>query len=118
MKKSIICISCPLGCNLTVEYKNKVITSIVGNACSKGPKYARKEIFSPERVVTFTVKITGAKTPLLPVKTDCAISKEKMFDVIKEIFKIQVKAPVKRGSIICKNICKSGANLVATRTME
>jgi CxxC motif-containing protein len=41
-----------------------------------------------------------------------------MFDIMKEIFKIQVEAPVKRGSIICKNICGSGANLVATRTLD
>jgi len=64
------------------------------------------------------VKIIGARIPLLPVKTDCSVSKGKMFDIMKEIFKIQVEAPVKRGSIICKNICGSGANLVATRTLD
>ena len=117
-QKSIICISCPLGCNLTVEYNDKAIISVLGNACNRGPKYAGKEVFSPERVVTSTVKITGTSIPLLPVKTDCSISKEKMFDVMKEIFTIQVEAPIKRGSIICKNICGSGANLVATRTLE
>lgn len=118
MKKVIICISCPLGCNLSVEYNDKIITGVLGNACNRGSQYAEKEIFSPERVVTSTVKITGAKIPLLPVKTDCSVSKEKMFSVMEEIFKIQVKAPIKRGHIICKNICGSGANLVATRTLE
>lgn len=118
MKKSIICISCPLGCNLTVEYSDTAIISVTGNACNRGPKYAEKEIFSPERIVTSTVKIIGAKMPLLPVKTDCSVSKAKMFDIMKEIFKIQVEAPIKRGDVICKNICDSGANLIATRTLE
>jgi len=118
MKKTIICISCPLGCNLAVEYNNKAIISVLGNACNRGAKYAGKEIFSPERVVTSTVKIIGARVPLLSVKTDCSVSKEKMFDIMKQIFKIQIEAPIKRGSIICENICGSGANLVATRTLD
>ncbi|HBM14841.1 MAG TPA: NAD(FAD)-dependent dehydrogenase [Lentisphaeria bacterium] len=118
MKKSIICISCPLGCNLSVEHDDKVIISVSGNACKRGPVYAQKEVFSPERVVTSTIKIEGAKIPLLPVRTDKSVSKDKMFEVMKEIFKLKVKAPAKRGDIICQDICKSGANLIATRTLD
>lgn len=118
MKRSIICISCPLGCNLSVEHDDKVILSVTGNTCKLGPKYAAKEVFAPERVVTSTIKIEGAKIPLLPVKTDRSVSKDKMFDVMKEIYKFKVKAPVKRGDAICKNICNSGADLVATRTLN
>ena len=118
MKRSIICISCPLGCNLTVEHDDKVIISVKNNACARGPKYAEKEVFSPERVVTSTIKIEGAKIPLLPVKTDRSVSKDKMFEVMKEIFKLKTKASVSRGDIIASNICGSGANLVATRTLN
>ena len=118
MKRSIICISCPLGCNLSVEHDDKVILSVTGNACKRGPVYAQKEVFAPERVVTSTIKIEGARIPLLPVKTSSSVSKTKMFDIMKEIFKFKVKAPVKRGDVICKNICNSGADLVATRTLD
>ena len=101
-----------------MEHDDKVILSVTGNACNRGPKYAEKEVFAPERVVTSTIKIEGAKIPLLPVKTDCSVSKDKMFDIMKEIFKFKVKAPVKRGDVICENICDSGANLIATRTLS
>lgn len=118
MKRSIICISCPLGCNLSVEHDDKAVLSVTGNGCKLGPKYAEKEVFAPERVVTSTVKIEGAKIPLLPVRTSCSVSKDKMFEVMKEIFKLKAKAPVKRGDVICKNICNSGADLIATRTLS
>lgn len=117
MKKSIICTSCPLGCNISVEHDDKVIISVAGNACKRGAVYAQKEVFAPERVVTSTIKIVGAKIPLLPVKTDHSVSKDKMFEVMKEIFKLKAKAPIKRGDVICKNICNSGADLIATRTL-
>lgn len=117
MKKSLICISCPLGCNLSVEYDDDHVISVSGNSCKKGPIYAEKELYSPERVVTSTVKINGAKHPLLPVKTDRSVKKAKMFDIMREIFKIKVNAPIKTGDIICENICDSGANLVATATI-
>ena len=47
MKKEIICIICPLGCSLTVEYAQKVIQGIEGNQCKLGLEYAEKEIFNP-----------------------------------------------------------------------
>ena len=118
MKKSLICISCPLGCNLSVEYNDNTILSVSGQGCNRGPIYAQKEVFTPERVITSSVKIDGAKIPLLTVKTDRSVKKSKMFDIMHEIFKIRVNAPIKTGDIICENICDSGANLVATSTVK
>jgi len=116
MKKNLICINCPLGCLLEVEFDNKSIISVVGASCKRGNKYAEKEIFSPERTITSTVKINGASTRFLPVKTDKAVPKKYMFQIMDEIFKIEINAPIKLGDVIVKNIRESGANLVATRT--
>ena len=117
MKKSLICISCPLGCSLDVEYDTGHIQKIDGATCKRGLSYAEKEIFNPERVVTSTVKITGASISLLSVKTDKTVSKKVMSKIMKEIFRINVKAPIKVGDIIRSNIVNSGANLVATRSL-
>jgi len=117
-QKTLICISCPLGCSLDVEYTENSILKVDGATCKRGEKYAKKEIFNPERVVTSTVRIKGAAIEFMPVKTDSTISKEKMFDVMKEVFKIQLNAPVKLGAIVCKNVCDTGVNLVATRTLK
>jgi CxxC motif-containing protein len=118
MKKSLICISCPLGCNLDIKYEKNKIISVEGATCKRGNTYAEKEIFNPERIVTSTVKIVGASIRFLPVKTDNAIPKKIMEKIMKEVFKITVHAPIKVGDIICKNIAESGANLVATRTLD
>ncbi|MCF7790807.1 MAG: DUF1667 domain-containing protein [Victivallales bacterium] len=118
MKKNLICISCPLGCSLDVIYEPNKIISVDGATCKRGKAYAEKEIFNPERVVTSTVKIKGASIDLLPVKTDTTVGKCLMKKVMEEVFRIEVKAPVKVGEVICKNIAGTGANLVATRSLE
>lgn len=118
MKKSLICISCPLGCSLDVEFEGNKIISVDGSTCKRGQAYAEKEIFNPERIVTSTVKISGAKIEFLPVKTDKTVSKDCMAEVMKEIFKIHLKAPIKVGDIICKNIAGTQANLIATRSFD
>ena len=117
MKKSLICISCPLGCSLDVEYDKNRIKKVDGATCKRGLKYAEKEIFSPERVVTSTVRITGGVIDFLPVKTDSTVSKKLMTKVMKEVFRIKVASPIKVGDVICSNIAGSGANLVATRSL-
>ena len=43
-KSEFICINCPLGCMLTVEYEGKNIISVTGNTCPRGDKYARQEL--------------------------------------------------------------------------
>jgi len=118
MKDELICTTCPLGCELYVEYGREKIITIKGNRCKKGLEYAIKEVFNPQRIVTTTVCIKEAAIPLLPVKTDTSIIRDLMFDVIKESAKIIVQAPIKIGDIIIKNICDSVVNLVATRSIE
>lgn len=118
MKKTLICVSCPLGCSLDIEYTVNKIVSVEGSTCKRGQIYAEKEIFNPERTVTSTVRIFGSKIDYLPVKTDSTVPKNKVEDVLNDIFKIRVEAPVKVGEIICKNIAGTSSNLVATRSLQ
>jgi CxxC motif-containing protein len=54
----------------------------------------------------------------LPAKTSAPIPKEKIMDVMKAINAVTVYAPIHIGDIIVPDVAGTGANLVATRSME
>lgn len=118
-KKEMICIVCPVGCRLEILKDKKSETGyIVKNAtCSKGEAYALKELTSPTRAVTSTVRIKNGLLKRLPVRTDGSISKDKIFECINIINAIEVEAPIKIGDVIIENILGEGVNIVASRSM-
>jgi CxxC motif-containing protein len=117
MKKEMICIGCPMGCYLTVDYDGKTIRSVSGNRCKVGLEYAEKEISNPERTLTTTVKVKNGHLPLVSVRTNKPIPKNKIFDIMDLLAKIEVEAPVKIGDPIVQNILGTGVNVVATKNI-
>lgn len=114
-KRELICVSCPIGCAITVELdENGQVTSVTGNTCKRGDSYARQECTHPERMLTSTVKVTGGRLPVVPVKSSVPVPKELLFACMQEINQITVEAPVKIGDIVLKNILDTGADIVAT----
>ena len=118
MKRELTCICCPRGCALTVEYEGKEVFSVTGNTCPRGDKYAREEVVEPKRVVTSTVKVEGGRDNVTSVRTNAGVPKAKIFEVMKEINSIVLKAPVKIGDIAKKDICGTGADLLVTRNNQ
>ena len=118
MKKEIICTVCPRGCAVTVEGTEKEITSIEGYSCKRGLEFAKSEFTNPVRILTTLVKIDGVENDLLPVRTDKPIPKSAIFDCMAEIKKASAKLPVKRYDVIIPDICKTGANIVATKDIS
>jgi len=114
-KINLICISCPLGCPLTVEVEDGKVLSVSGNTCPRGVAYAEKEITNPTRIVTSTVMVEGGKSPMVSVKTKVDIPKGKIFDVVKALKGVVVKAPVKIGDVIIPNVAGTGVDIVATK---
>lgn len=51
------CIMCPLGCEMTVTIEDGAVTSVTGNTCPRGPKYAHDEVVAPKRMLTSTVQV-------------------------------------------------------------
>ena len=117
-ERELICISCPMGCRLTVKLEGNEVVSVTGNTCPRGEEYARKECTNPERILTSTVKINGAVHRVLPVITDREIPLGKLFEAMEAIRKVEVDAPVKEGDILIENILGTGANVIASRSME
>ncbi len=104
-KREMVCVSCPMGCAITVELDdNNEVISVTGNTCPRGDRYARQECTHPERMLTSTVKVEGGRLPVVPVKSASPIPKEMLFDAMKEVNKVTLKAPVHLGDVAVKNI--------------
>jgi len=117
-QNKIICISCPIGCRMTIESKDGKIISITGNACPKGIKYAEGEFINPLRILPTTVKVIGGEFPLVSVKTEKAIPRRLLLKAMIEIAEIEVKAPIQIGQVIKDNLIGTGVRLVATRNVK
>ena len=113
--KELICIVCPQGCHLKVDEENGF--AVTGNACPRGAEYGKMELTHPTRVVTSTVRCQGGLYPRCPVKTDRAIPKERMFDVMAALEEVALPAPAAVGQVVIENVCGTGADVVATRNM-
>lgn len=117
-QRELICIGCPLGCPLTVTIKDGQVESVTGNTCPNGDRYARKEVTDPRRTVTSTVKVTGGSLAVVSVKTAQDIPKNKIFDCMRELATIRVKAPIREGDILIENVAATGVPVIATRDIE
>ena len=115
MKREMICIVCPKGCALTVEYDGQDVHSVTGNTCKRGEAYAVAECLHPERTVTSTMRAVDGS--VIPVKTDRPLPKEKMFDCMALIDSITVQSPVKVGQVLAANILGTDVNIVAAKTL-
>nr|WP_246517352.1 DUF1667 domain-containing protein [Clostridium aciditolerans] len=116
--RDLICIGCPIGCQLQVKLDGKEVVEVTGNTCKRGEDYAKKECTNPTRIVTSSVYVEGGEIGVVPVKTETDIPKEKIFDCIKALKGIVVKAPINIGDIIVENILDTGVNIVATRKVD
>lgn len=114
-----ICISCPLGCPLRVETGGRgEVTAVTGNTCPRGDAYARREATAPMRTVTTTVRVLGGTGPVISVRTQGQVPKEKIFAVMEAARRCAVKAPVSLGDVLLEDAGGTGVALVATKDME
>ena len=104
MKRDMICIMCPLGCQLHIEGEGETL-KVTGNSCVRGEKFAKDEISCPKRIVT----TSGPKS----CKTTNPVPKDKIFEVMKEIEKLRLKK-VKFGQVIIKNVLGLDSDVVVT----
>ena len=116
MTRNMICIGCPMGCELTAEIENGKVISVTGNTCGIGKKYAETEVTAPTRMVTSTV-MSDTGVPV-PVKTAAPVPKDRIFDVMKDIKAARAALPVKIGDTIIENAADTGIAVIATKNSE
>ena len=132
--RELTCIVCPIGCSLSVEEgpasgDNLPALTITGNRCPRGAAYAQEEIRSPRRVVTATCGIAFAREGAashrsltaprrLPVKTSTPCPKEKIAELLGDIYRLSVSLPVKAGQKLIADWKGTGVDVVAVRSLE
>ncbi len=118
MKQELICIGCPIGCQLTAEVENGAVTAVTGDTCPRGAAYARKECVAPVRTVTGTGGAFRARRAGLPVRTNGKVSKALVFDVARALGTVTVQAPAAIGDVVLRDVCGTGVDVTAAKNME
>ncbi|MBE5801261.1 MAG: DUF1667 domain-containing protein [Clostridiales bacterium] len=117
MEQQITCINCPVGCRLQVTLEDGQVVKVEGQSCKRGETYARQECVAPTRMVTAAVPVTGRSIPV-SVKTRSPIPKEKIFECMRQLAGLQLQAPVHMGDVVLGDVCGSGIDVIATKTVE
>lgn len=116
----MICIVCPLGCELEVEVDGESgeVIEIKGSRCSEGREYGIREVTDPRRILMTVVKVSGGHLPVVSVKTAEPIPKDMMLGAVRAISRTVVEAPVEVGDIIVRDLLGTGVSVVATNSVR
>lgn len=112
----MVCIVCPNGCRLTVGKQGENVV-VVGARCKRGENFARTELTCPTRTVTSSVKTTVSGYPVVSVKTDGEIPKDKIFPLMKLLAGYTLDKRVGLGTILIKDVLGTKVNVVTTTEM-
>ncbi len=117
MMKELVCIVCPNGCNLQITDEKGKIT-VTGNECKRGEKFAVSELTAPARSLTTCVRTSFADFPMLPVRTDGDIPKDRLFEAMGLLNKVTVDKKLHCGDIVLPHIFGSEINVIATTDIK
>ena len=125
--RELTCIVCPMGCSLSVEEESAGALTVSGNRCPRGAAYAQEEIRAPKRTVTATCGIAidegrpnrSLTAPRrIPVKTSAPCPKEKINELLGDIYRLRPGLPIKAGDKLIADWKGSGIDVIAVRTLE
>lgn len=116
--KEMICISCPIGCRLTVSQDKDNDITVTGNKCARGKVYGEEEYLAPKRMVTCTCRTDSQEFPRLPVRTMSAIPIEYIDDLLRELYRMTVALPVRRGQSLIENYRGTGVDVLASMSLK
>lgn len=115
--EKMICITCPMGCNLTVTHEGATVLGVDGNMCERGLKFVEAELEDPRRMVATTVRVKGGIHPLVPVYTREPFPKPRIFELLREIRHLEIEAPVMTNQVVLENALGEGIDVIASRDM-
>ncbi|HDN18390.1 molybdopterin oxidoreductase [archaeon] len=118
MERKIICIVCPVGCEITVREKSDGEILVEGFRCPRGKEYALREITNPMRVLFTVLRVRGGELPTVSVKSSKPIPKKLIKEAVKKLSYMEVEAPIEVGDRLLENFMGTGADIIATRKVE
>ena len=122
MNRTFICIACPVGCEIEARINESgegpVILEIAGANCIRGRTYVETELKNPMRIVTSSVRVTGGNMPITSVRLTAPVPRNRMMDVIEELRKVRLTAPVSIGQIVIQNILGLGSDVIVTKPVD
>jgi len=116
-KRHFVCVVCPVGCEIDVVHDGSGVISMEGNKCEKSKEFVSQELIEPMRILTTTVRVQGSGWPVTPVRTDKAVPKRLFPRIMRQLRRVEVKAPVNILDVVVRDVLHTGANIIATRTM-
>ena len=116
---TLTCIICPNGCELQVDQaEDDAIQSICGATCRRGEDYARQEMTRPSRTISTSVLLEGGELPLASVRLTAPVPREKIFEVMAEIGKCTLHAPVSIGQVVIHDVLGLNADVIVTKSIS
>lgn len=112
--KKLVCITCPNGCHLEIDENT---LEVKGNKCKRGEVFARAEMTKPTRSVTSTVRTVFENMPVVSVKTNGEIAKDKIMELMKLLKTVTVSDHHKIGEVVLPNVLESGVDVVFTKNV-
>jgi len=111
--KELYCITCPNGCRLSVAGHGREI-AVEGHKCDRGIAFAEAEMNNPMRSLTTTVKTRFPGIPVLPVRTDGEIPKNKIMDAMRELNDVVINDELDCGDTVLENVAGTGVRIILT----
>jgi len=111
--KKLYCITCPSGCQLTVSGSG-ADTVVEGNKCRRGIDFAIAETSNPTRTLTTTVRTKFPGVPVISVRTDGEIPKDKIMDAMHELSEVVVSTELGCGDTVLGNVADTGVRVIVT----
>jgi len=103
---------------ISVLVEEGSVRSVEGYGCRLGLEYTVEEVANPKRTVCTTVRVVGGRYPRLPVRTAEPVPKSKVKEVVEALRGVTVRAPVKRGEVVARNVAGTGVDVVAEMDVE
>jgi CxxC motif-containing protein len=113
----LTCLLCPEGCELEVRRQGDE-ASVEGHRCDQGLVFAEEEVLHPLRNLAVSVPVRGSRATMVSVRLSARIPRKMIFPVLAEISRLRPEAPVRRGQVLIADVLHTGADVVATRTVD
>ena len=116
-QRQFICVICPMGCTIHAVVEDGQLLEARGQACKRGIAFVREELNAPKRMLTTTVRVSGGKLPLVPVRSCQPLPKELLLEVAAKLREVVLEAPVREHQPVIEDVFGTGVDIITSREM-